>query len=206
MPRDEVDTSLITTDRRKRKLPSYATNDDNISADKIDIIKRMKNTTGTSNNEPSQLEMRMSSNYGYIDNFIIYLKATVNQSSADKETEKIKAHHLGHPQNTQQITELSDDDENPAPRPKRPNGAGRKNLKRNITVVDSSSDDQVITKGNPAAASKNVKDIDSDSSSDEQVKTSKAKPKKGAKADKIKNQDENPEDELGELELLLNIS
>jgi hypothetical protein len=49
MARDEVDTSLITTDRRKRKLPSYATNNDNISADKDDVIKRMKHTVDTNN-------------------------------------------------------------------------------------------------------------------------------------------------------------
>jgi hypothetical protein len=48
MARDEVDTTLITNDRRKRKLPSYATNDDNISADKIGVIKRMKNTSNPS--------------------------------------------------------------------------------------------------------------------------------------------------------------
>ena len=44
MARDEVDTSLITSEPRKRKLPSYATNNDNISADKEEIIKRMKHT------------------------------------------------------------------------------------------------------------------------------------------------------------------
>ena len=49
MARDEVDTSLITTEHRKRKLPSYATNNDNISADKEEIIKRMKRTNDLSN-------------------------------------------------------------------------------------------------------------------------------------------------------------
>jgi hypothetical protein len=51
MARDEVDTS--SNDRRKRKLPAYATNDDNISADKNDVVKRMKLTSN-----PSQLEAR----------------------------------------------------------------------------------------------------------------------------------------------------
>jgi hypothetical protein len=45
MARDEVDPSLITNDRRKRKLPSYATNNDNISADKNEVIKMMKKHT-----------------------------------------------------------------------------------------------------------------------------------------------------------------
>ena len=46
MPRDEVDPSLITNEPRKRKLASYVTNKDNISADKEEIIKRMKHTSG----------------------------------------------------------------------------------------------------------------------------------------------------------------
>ena len=45
MARDEVNTSLITNDRRKHKLPSYANNTDNISADKEEVIKRMKLTS-----------------------------------------------------------------------------------------------------------------------------------------------------------------
>jgi hypothetical protein len=48
MARDEVDPSLITDEPRKRKLPSYANNPDNISADKDEVVKRMKLTvTGT---------------------------------------------------------------------------------------------------------------------------------------------------------------
>lgn len=50
MARDEVDPSLITNDRRKRKLPSYATNKDNISADKEGVVKRMKHTINAANN------------------------------------------------------------------------------------------------------------------------------------------------------------
>ena len=45
MARDEVDPSLITNDRRKRKLPSYGNNADNISADKDEVVKRMKFTS-----------------------------------------------------------------------------------------------------------------------------------------------------------------
>jgi hypothetical protein len=48
MARDEVDLSLITNDRRKRKLGSYATNKDNISADKDEVVKRMKHTINAS--------------------------------------------------------------------------------------------------------------------------------------------------------------
>jgi hypothetical protein len=44
MPRNEVDTSFITNEPRKRKLGSYVTNTDNISADKNEIVKRMKRT------------------------------------------------------------------------------------------------------------------------------------------------------------------
>jgi hypothetical protein len=44
MPRDEIDPSLITDEPRKRKLASYVTNKDNISADKDETIKRMKRT------------------------------------------------------------------------------------------------------------------------------------------------------------------
>jgi hypothetical protein len=44
MARDEVDTTLITSERRKRKLTSYITNDDNISADRDETIKRLKET------------------------------------------------------------------------------------------------------------------------------------------------------------------
>jgi beta-xylosidase len=44
MARDEVDLSLITNDRRKRKLPSYVTDQNNISADKDEVVKRMKHT------------------------------------------------------------------------------------------------------------------------------------------------------------------
>ena len=46
---DEVDLTLITNDRRKRKLGSYAKNKDNISADKDGIVKRMKITLNASN-------------------------------------------------------------------------------------------------------------------------------------------------------------
>jgi hypothetical protein len=51
MARDEVDPSLITNDRRKRKLPSYANNADNISADKDEVVKRMKLTSNPSRRE-----------------------------------------------------------------------------------------------------------------------------------------------------------
>jgi hypothetical protein len=44
MPRDEMDPSLITNEPRKRKLASYVTNKDNISADKDETVKRLKRT------------------------------------------------------------------------------------------------------------------------------------------------------------------
>ncbi|KAI0292464.1 hypothetical protein B0F90DRAFT_1671142 [Multifurca ochricompacta] len=46
MPRDVIDLSLIVNEPRKRKLASYATNEDNWSADKSETIKRMKKAVG----------------------------------------------------------------------------------------------------------------------------------------------------------------
>ena len=46
MPCNEIDPSLITDEPRKRKLASYVTNKDNISADKEETVKRMKRTMG----------------------------------------------------------------------------------------------------------------------------------------------------------------
>ena len=46
MPCNEIDPSLITDEPRKRKLASYVTNKDNISADKEETVKRMKCTMG----------------------------------------------------------------------------------------------------------------------------------------------------------------
>jgi hypothetical protein len=44
MARNEVDASLIVNEPRKRRIPSYITNDDNNSADKAELIKRLKTT------------------------------------------------------------------------------------------------------------------------------------------------------------------
>ena len=44
MAHNEVDPSLITDEPRKRKLPPYANNTDNISADKDEVVKRMRLT------------------------------------------------------------------------------------------------------------------------------------------------------------------
>jgi hypothetical protein len=44
MPRDDVDSSLITSECCKRKLTSYITDDDNVSADKAMFVKRLKET------------------------------------------------------------------------------------------------------------------------------------------------------------------
>jgi hypothetical protein len=51
MPRDEIDPALITNEPRKRKLASYATNPDNISADKDEMVKQMKRTIDPSPRE-----------------------------------------------------------------------------------------------------------------------------------------------------------
>jgi hypothetical protein len=44
MARDEVDLSLITNEGRKQKMTSYITNEDNVSADKDETVKRLKET------------------------------------------------------------------------------------------------------------------------------------------------------------------
>ena len=44
MTHNEVDPSLITDEPQKWKLPSYANNTDNISADKDEVVKRMRLT------------------------------------------------------------------------------------------------------------------------------------------------------------------
>jgi len=49
MPRDDIDTSLITSERRKRKLTSYITNEDNASADKATYVKWLKETINLTN-------------------------------------------------------------------------------------------------------------------------------------------------------------
>ena len=41
---DEVDTSLIVNKPHKRRIPSYITNEDKNSADKAELIKRLKTT------------------------------------------------------------------------------------------------------------------------------------------------------------------
>ena len=57
MARDKVDPSLITNDHRKHKLPSYATNSDNISADKDEIVKRMKHTSNAFQTHEQQISL-----------------------------------------------------------------------------------------------------------------------------------------------------
>jgi hypothetical protein len=43
MPRDEVDPSAIMNEPRKRTLSSYVRNEDNISGDRDQYVKRIKN-------------------------------------------------------------------------------------------------------------------------------------------------------------------
>ena len=43
MPREEVDISAITNEPRKRTLSSYVHNQDNISGDRDQYVKRIKN-------------------------------------------------------------------------------------------------------------------------------------------------------------------
>ena len=44
MPRDEVDPSVITNEPRKRTLSSYVHDPDNISGDRDQYVKRIKQT------------------------------------------------------------------------------------------------------------------------------------------------------------------
>ena len=55
MPRNKIDPSLITDEPRKRKLASYVTNKDNISADKDETVKRMKRTM-----DPGKLQNKLT--------------------------------------------------------------------------------------------------------------------------------------------------
>ena len=55
MPRNKIDPSLITDEPRKRKLASYVTNKDNISADKDETVKRMKHTM-----DPGKLQNKLT--------------------------------------------------------------------------------------------------------------------------------------------------
>ena len=55
MPCNKVDPSLITNEPRKRKLASYVTNKDNISADKEETVKRMKRTM-----DPGKLQNKLT--------------------------------------------------------------------------------------------------------------------------------------------------
>ena len=43
MPQEEVDISAITNEPRKRTLSSYIRNQDNISGDRDQYVKRIKN-------------------------------------------------------------------------------------------------------------------------------------------------------------------
>ena len=47
---DEVDPSLILTEQCKWKVSSYATNEDNYSADKAETVKQLQKTTGSTEN------------------------------------------------------------------------------------------------------------------------------------------------------------
>ena len=42
MPRDKVDISVITKEPRKRTLSAYVRNQDNVSSDKEQYVKRIK--------------------------------------------------------------------------------------------------------------------------------------------------------------------
>jgi hypothetical protein len=49
MPHNDVDSSLITSKCHKRKLMSYITDDDNVSADKAIFVKQLKETINLTN-------------------------------------------------------------------------------------------------------------------------------------------------------------
>lgn len=195
MARDEVDPTLITNDRRKRKLGSYATNEDNISADKDGVVKRMKNTLNASNS----CELKKS--IVLWQALKLFYKATNkatneehkktdptskigDQSSADKEMEDGTQIHTEKTQPILVLTDVDEDDDDdlPAPPPPRPKKSKpRKQLKKKPTVIesnDSSSDDQVIAQKKP-----NNKNLAASLDSD---------------IEEIPNPKETPEDELGE--------
>lgn len=93
MARDEVDPSLITNDPHKRKLPSYATNNDNISADKNEVIKRMKKNT----DDPSQAceDLIIAILKFFETKFLNHLKQQViSLPQTTQETVKPQATHM----------------------------------------------------------------------------------------------------------------
>lgn len=62
MARDEVDPSLILTERRKRKVSSYITNEDNGSLDKADTVKRLRRTIESTENQSYSDEQNEDTN------------------------------------------------------------------------------------------------------------------------------------------------
>ena len=48
---NEVDPSLILTEQCKQKVSSYATNEDNYSANKAETIKQLQKTIGSTENQ-----------------------------------------------------------------------------------------------------------------------------------------------------------
>jgi hypothetical protein len=213
MPRDEVDPSLITNDRRKRKLPSYATNKDNISADKEQTVKRMKQTMNSSRLDlPDEVAAPSAASHHDSN-----LKATgpatsKNQPSNDINTEDDNAYPQDniYPKNLLNIQhqlDLSDEDDNPRSGPKKSESRKQKKKKRTM-VIDSSSDEQVSKKakrpkkGLPVIT-QNSMVIDSmvvDSSDDQGKKREKLTKTASHDTDieEVQNPKETSEQELGE--------
>ena len=74
MAHNEVDASLIVNEPCKRRIPSYITNDDNNSADKAELIKRLKMTfnleecqTSSDINEESNRTTHPSGNSSHLN-------------------------------------------------------------------------------------------------------------------------------------------
>ena len=86
MARDEVDPSLIVTQPRKRRLASYATNEDNISADKAATIKRLKKTINQNESQTSIITNDGASTHSQ----------NQSESSGDDEVTELTASSLHH--------------------------------------------------------------------------------------------------------------
>jgi hypothetical protein len=141
MARDKVDLALliIINDHRKGNLGSYATNEDNISADKEAVVKRMKLTiNNVANNHDASCEHKKTTQY--IDNTSKLLcKVSLHQHDTVEEVEetyptaKILVQSYADNKkgdSTQKCTKVNqpildinndsaDEDDSPAPHPKK---------------------------------------------------------------------------------------
>ena len=106
MPRNEIDMSLITNEPHKQKLASYATDKDNVSADKDETVKRMKRTI-----DPCEYHEMLSI-------FLLVTNSPLDVSTSQKsptieeiEDEDMRPRGNIPPRNPRHVLESSDDED-----------------------------------------------------------------------------------------------